>query len=91
MFISKKEKKDLETSIASLKSTLRNLIVDVNAIQADIITLKLGRPVVLARTPTILTSKVSSTINVPKGQGSITISAKPKRGRPVGSKNKEKA
>ena len=76
MFITAKEKATLKADVAYLRKILKELQVDVNAMQANIMTLNLGRPVVLS---SVGTDSPSITVTMPK-----------KRGRPFGSKNKEK-
>lgn len=78
MFISHVEKVTIKEDIAGLKAMIKALKVTVDAMQADIMTLKLGRPVVLKSSAGAARSS-SITVTVPK-----------KRGRPVGSKNKPK-
>ena len=66
MFISKVEKNTIFAELYDLRKTVKELQVKVNAMQANIMTLNLGRPVQIVAPPK-------------------------KRGRPFGSKNKEKA
>ena len=51
MFITAKEKATLKADVAYLRKILKELQVEVNAMQANIMTLNLGRPVKIVTPP----------------------------------------
>jgi hypothetical protein len=76
-FISKKDFNSLVNELLFVKSNLIKVTNEVNLLKAQVLELNLKRPVVL-----------SSTSHA--NRSSITVTAKPKRGRPFGSTNKSK-
>jgi len=76
-FISKQNFKEMSNEIKALRSKLNSLSHEIHVLQRQVMDLNLKRPVVLSSA-------------APANRSSITVTAKPKRGRPFGSKNKPK-
>ena len=81
MFISKTDKNRIE-------SNLKFLIEEMAVLRLQISKLEGWETVKVKDKPLYKWMKSSGTINVPKGEATVSFPAPKKRGRPVGSKNK---
>lgn len=81
MFISKIEKNRIENNI-------KFLIEEIASLKLKIAKLEGWETVKVKDKPLYKWMKSSGTINVPKGEATVSFPAPKKRGRPAGSKNK---